>query len=240
MTLFLLTPFFVNTPAHAAVVINEILPIYGDPRDPSMEWIELYSTDPGPDPKSLNGWILQNAAGDKFHIGASPTISPHGFLTFTASQMNLSFSIHGDTVQLFDEKSTLIDSQSYPGILGYGNSMGRSVDGSGTWTTCTTATFNTNNNCPQPSPTPTTTSYPTATPTPKPIATATPTPAGQSPLGGATPTLTPAPAQQTFGSFLPSPTTTQVLGAVDLTSPTPTPDSTRLTLKIDKILAYQI
>ncbi|MCX6791612.1 MAG: lamin tail domain-containing protein, partial [Candidatus Gottesmanbacteria bacterium] len=233
--LFLLSPLFTNTPAHAAVVINEILPIDNDPR---LEWIELYNTDPGPDSKSLNGWMLQNAAGDKFILGASPVIPPHGFLTFTGSQMNMSFSIGGDTVRLFDEKSTLVDSQSYPDILGYDNSMGRSTDGGDGWVICAPAPYgwtkNGPNNCP-PAPTPT----PTAGATPYPTATAAPTPTPL-PTKISTPTSTPTPAQQTFGSFLPSPTATQVLGAVAATSPTPTPDQTKLTLKIDKILAFQI
>ncbi len=228
MTLFLLTPFFINTPIRAAIVINELMPL---DKNPDVEWVELYNTDDGPDSKSLNGWMLQNAEGDKFPFGINAKIPPHGFLTLTGYQMNMRFSIRGDTVQLFDEKtpSTLIDSQSYPSTLGYDNSMGRSVDGGGTWVTCTTATFNTNNDCPQPSPTANPTPFPTKIPTP----TLTPQPKADWPLAD-------TPAQRTFGSFLPSPAETQVLGTAITPSPTPTPDPTSLTLKMDKILAYQI
>lgn len=220
VTLFLLSPFFTNSSAWAAVVINELLP---KTEPATQEWIELYNT--GSEPVSLDRWTIQNSAGvaKTSILNASAIIAPHGFLTFTGSQTDISFSIGGDTARLFDEKNNEVDSQSYPGILGYNTSMGRSSDGEGTWTVCTIPTYNMPNNCPQPSPTPT--PIPTNTPSP------TPTPL---------PTNTLTPVRQTFGSLLPSPTETRVLGTADNTSPASTPDSTSLTLKIDKVLASQI
>jgi hypothetical protein len=231
ITLFFLSPFITNTSAYAAVVINEIYPKY----DAAWQWIELYNT--GSERVLLDHWKLDHTAGDakSYILNAGAIIQPRSFLTFFGSQTAINFSIEGDTVRLFDANGTLVDNQSYPGTLGYNTSVGRSTDGGDGWVICTpdppySATPDKPNNCP-PAPTPTPTPIPTntLTPTPTPLPTDTPTP-----------TLTPTPAQQTFGSLLPSPTETRVLGAVDLTSPTPTPDSTRLTLKIDKILAYQI
>jgi hypothetical protein len=225
-TLFFLSPFFINSSLYAAVVINELYP---KTEPANLEWIELYNT--GSELVSLDRWRLQNSVGvvTTFILNASARIAPHGFLTFPESQTDINFAIEGDTARLFDEKNNQVDSQWYPSILGYNTSMGRSSDGNGSWTICTTATYNKPNNCPEPSPTPTPLPTNTSTPTPTLLPTITPTP-------------TPAPTatRQTFGSLLPSPTQTQVLGAVNVTSPTPTPDSTSLTLKIDKILTTQI
>lgn len=217
MTLFFFSPFFTNASVHAAVVVNEFLP---KTEPATQEWVELYNT--GPESVSLDRWKLQTTTGfvQTFILNASWSIAPHGFLTFTGSQTGISFAIDGDSVRLFDDKNTEVDSHSFPGILGYNTTMGRDTDGGGTWGTCTTATFNTNNNCPQPSP----------TPTPLPVNTPTPTPTPQ-PTPIPIPLFTPTPTQETFGSFLPSSTER---------SPTPTPDRATLTLKIDKILAFQI
>ncbi len=237
---FFLSPFFITNSARAAVVINELLP----KTDPATnEWVELYNT--GSESVSLDRWHIDHIAGDakSYIFNAGAVIGPSGFLTFNGNQTAISFSIQGDTVRLFDATGTLVDSQSYPGILGYNTSMGRSTDGAGVWAICTTATYNTPNNCPQPSPTPT--PIPTAemTPTPTPAVTPYPT-LTTTPFPAATQNSiepeTPVPSRQTFGSFLPSPTENRVLGAQDVLSPTPTPDPATLTLKMDKILAYQI
>ncbi len=226
--LFLLSPLYTNSSAHAAVVINELYP---KTEPVTYEWVELYNT--GSEAVSLDRWHLDHTAGDvkSFILNAGAVIGPHGFLTFSGSQTAISFSIEGDTVRLFDVNGTLVDSKSYPGILGYNTSMGQSTDGSGTWTLCTTSTYNMPNDCPQPSPTPT--PVPTNTPQPKadlPL-TGTPTPTSV-PTKIPPPIPTPTPTRQTFGSF--------VLGAKDIPSPTPTPDQTSLTVKMDRILAYQI
>ncbi len=231
ITLFFLFPFYTNTPVHAAVVINEILP----KTDPAtLEWVELYNT--GSESVSLDRWKLQTETGfvQTFILNASAIIGPHGFLTFTGSQTGISFAINGDIVRLFDDKNTEIDSQSYPGILGYNTSMGRSTDGDGIWAQCTKVTFNTNNNCPVPTPTPE--APPTNTPTPTRPSQPTPTPL---PKAVRPPADTPTPTQQTFGSFLPSPANTQVLGAIETISPTPTPATDVLYFAVSKTrIAY--
>jgi hypothetical protein len=223
--LFFLSPFFTNTSAHAAVVINELLP---KTEPAAQEWVELYNT--GSEPVSLDRWHLDHTAGDvkSYILNAGAVIGPHGFLTFSGSQTVISFGIEGDTVRLFDVNGALVDSQSYLGTLGYNTSVGRSTDGGDGWVICTpdpyTATPDKPNNCP-PAPTPIPTAgatpFPTATPTPSPWPTKIPPPI-----------QTPTPIRQTFGSL--------VLGAYDVPSLTPTPDQTSFTVKMDKILAYQI
>lgn len=197
---FFLSPIVVHNFAHAAVVINELFP----KTDPvTREWIELYNA--GSEPVSLDRWKIRTSGGEAI-LNASAIIAPHGFATFAQSQLAISFSIDGDTVQLFDANANRVDSQWYPGTLGYNTSMGRSIDGAGSWTLCTTATPNAANDCPQPSP--------TATPIP---------------------TSTPTPQQQTFAIFLPTPTAPQVLGTQDDVSPTPTPTPTPTPASADMV-----
>lgn len=164
--------------AHAAIVINEIFP---KPSDETSEWIELYNN--GSDSVSLDRWKLQNTQGTPktFIMNASSIIQPNNFLILFQSQTGINLQNEGDSVQLIDANGSPVDSQSYPGILGYNTSMGRSVDGVGSWTICTTpATPNKPNNCPTPSITPTSIPISTSTNTPiasfTPIITSTPTP----------------------------------------------------------------
>lgn len=170
----------------AAVVINEIYPKYSDP---AWEWVELYNT--GSESVLLDRWKLDHTAGDakSYILNASAAIQPHGFLTLFGSQTSINFNIEGDRVRLFDANGTLVDSQWYPGTLGYNTSMGRSTDGGEGWVICSpdpyAATPNKPNNCPLPASTPTSipthtptsvpTSSPTLTPTSIPIPTASPT-----------------------------------------------------------------
>lgn len=231
VVLFFLSPFYTNTFVNAEVVINELLP-KTDP--PTYEWVELYNTESVR--VSLDRWHIDHTAtdGKSYILNASAVIEPHGFLTLSGTQTAINFSIEGDTVRLFNADGTLVDSQKYPGTLGYNTTVGRSSDGGDGWVVCAPDPYNATpgkpNNCP-PSPSPTLTSTPTPTviPTLEPL-----------PTHAVTPRPTPASTRQTFASFLPSPTEYQVLGLTKEVSPTPTPDPTTLTVKMDKILAYQI
>ena len=150
----------------AAVVINEVLP---KTDDVSGEWIELYNN--GSDPISLDRWSISNTSGTTktFMMNASATIQPKNFLLLNESQTGITLNKDGDTIKLLDEKNNAIDSQSYPGILGYNTSMGRTTDGAGVWATCTIPTPNQSNNCPMPTSTPVPpTPIPTVIPTPLP------------------------------------------------------------------------
>lgn len=173
--LFLLSPLlpFRQSFVFATVVINEIFPKPSP--DETLEWIELYNT--GPDPVSLDGWRLENTAGDKktYTIPSGITISENKFLTFSQTQTGINLYNEGDTVKLFDKDNHQVDSQSYPSILGYNNSMGRSIDGGGTWTVCASYTRNLPNKCPVPTPLPTPLPTPVPTNTPKPTMTPLPT-----------------------------------------------------------------
>ena len=223
--------FGFTTPVRAAVVINEVYPKI---TNVAWEWVELYNTDSTS--VSLDRWKLDHTAGDakSFILNASAIIQPHGFLTFYGSQTAINFGVDGDTVRLFDANGSLVDSQSYPGTLGYNTSIGRSADGGDGWVICTpdpyAATPNASNNCP-PAPTP------TATPIPTPTSTPTPQPKADRPLAE-TPTATPTSAPQTFGSLIPSPTG-QALGVTVLLTPSPTPTTDVLQFKISKTwIAY--
>lgn len=199
--LFFLSPFL---SAHrlyvsAAVVINEVYP---KPSDEISEWIELYNS--GPDQVSLDGWKLENTAGDKktYTIGPNTAIPAGNFLTFLQSQTALSLYNEGDTVRLLDAGNSQIDSQSYPSTLGYNTSVGRSTDGGGSWTICITpATYNKPNNCPQPTPTstPSPTSVPTNTPTPPPLPTPTSTPVPTQPPAPTSKVVSPLAQSEVLG-----------------------------------------
>lgn len=151
---------------YANVTINEILP---KTEDDSKQWIELYNT--GNESVSLDRWRLENTTGEtkSFLFNASSVIQGRSFLTFYQTQTGIILNKNGDTVRLIDEKNTVIDSQSYPGILGYYMTMGRTIDGEGVWSICTSATPNKINICPVPTSTPVPpTVIPTLVPTSEP------------------------------------------------------------------------
>jgi hypothetical protein len=150
------------TSIFATVVINEIYP---KTEQVTHTWIELYNN--SNEPVSLDRWTLKNSNGTAttFTMNASSIIQPRNFLVFNYSQTNIQLEKNGDTVLLHNEKNDLIDSQSYPSILGYNSSVGRSTDGAGFWTFCDQATQERSNNCPPPTPTPLITPSPTALPT---------------------------------------------------------------------------
>ena len=179
-------------PVHAAVVINEIRP---KTSSPDYAFVELYNS--GGTRVDLNQWKLENVSSPatSYILPASAIIEPNGFLVFFHPQTGITFHINGDTVKLIDFGGSVVDSQSYPGTLGFNIAMGRSTDGGDGWVMCApdpyAATPGKQNLCPQPSPT--ATPMPTSTPTPAPTATpkqvaptaaptATPTPKIVSPL----------------------------------------------------------
>ena len=168
-----------SSPAFAAVVINEIFP---KPSNETGEWIELYNN--GPNPASLEGWKLENTAGDKktYIIGSGIIVPVNRFWTFDQTQTAISLYNEGDTVKLFKPNSDgwdTADSQSYAGTLGVNTSTGRSSDGGGAWTICAAWSKNLPNNCPPPptmAPTVIPTSPPAGGPTPRPTDTLPDTP----------------------------------------------------------------
>jgi len=241
--LFIFLLFFLTAvPAQAAVIINEIFP---KTESPVQSWVELYNT--GNESVSLNLWKLDHTAGDakSFILPAGMIIEKHQFLTLYQSQTAMTFSIDGDLVRLFNQDGALADQSWYTGTLGYNTSMGRSADGADGWVVCApdpyASTPNAANNCP-PAPTPMATPVLTPTPTPQPKAdpaprdTPTPTPR-ITPFRP--PDITTVPTQQSFGSFLPSPTAAQVLGMVNTPIPTPTPGTNMFQFAVAKsTLAY--
>lgn len=95
--------------AYAAVVINELFP---KTEHADEQWIELFNT--GSEPVSLDRWKLQGTTGT-FTMNASAIIAPLNFLVFRRTDTGITLAISGDTVRLYDEKNTLIDSQKLSG-----------------------------------------------------------------------------------------------------------------------------
>ena len=199
---------------HAGVVINELYP---KPTDEQSEWIELYNS--GSESVSLNLWKVENTEGEKksFIINASAIIQPKSFLLLPKSQTGITMRNDGDTVRLIDQNNATVDTQSFQGILGYNNSVGRTVDGAGVWSTCTSATPEGKNICPEPSPTP-------------------------SPLVSFTPTATATPIPTVEPVVIPQDTPTPIIEVITVTRiPTPTPTSPDvITFAIQKTIGIQI
>ena len=162
---------------HASVVINEILPKIEDAKG---SWIELYNN--GSEPVSLDRWKIENTVGEvkTYTLNASAIIQSHGFLIFYNNDTGIPLNKSGDVVKLTDEKNTILDSQTYPGILGYNIAVGRTTDGGGIWVVCAFPTGGKTNNCLAPTETPT-------LPTPIPIPTAIPEPTFAIPAASSTP-----------------------------------------------------
>lgn len=166
-----------------AVVINEVFP---KTDDASQTWIELYNN--GNDSVSLDRWSIENTFGTQqsFSLNASTIVPGKSFVILPQSQYGFTLNKEGDTLRLFDSSGTKVDEQSFFGIIGYYQSMGRSTDGEGIWTNCTNPTKNSSNNCI--APTPTATPIPTETPAPTMTPYPTNTPITASPVS-ANPTL---------------------------------------------------
>ncbi len=164
--IYLLLPCIciLHSKVFASVVINEVFP---KTQDPAYEWVELYND--STDSISLDRWKLQNSSSNtSFGMNASAIIQPHGFLLFLQTQTGISLSSQGDTLRLINEKGEQVDSLTYPGILGYNMSYGRSVGGQSS--VCTVATPEKANDCPPPP-----TVVPTVIPSPTRVPTVTPT-----------------------------------------------------------------
>ncbi|OGE25892.1 hypothetical protein A3H85_01640 [Candidatus Daviesbacteria bacterium RIFCSPLOWO2_02_FULL_40_8] len=167
-----------------AVVLNELMvtPSSG------YDWVELYN--PSSETVDLTGWSLTDNATTSMKT-LSGSILGNGFLTF---DVGTRLNVGGDTVNLKDVSSIIVDTHSYSSNPGTDISIGRSPDGE-TWATLTSTSKGSTNGGALATPTslpptlePTSTPKPTTTPkptpttkptsTPKPIKepTATPTP----------------------------------------------------------------
>jgi hypothetical protein len=123
------------------VVLNEIL---ASPASEDREFIELYNN--GSTDVHLAGWKLSEISGstEKFYTistttGAFKTVSQsgstiipvHGFLAFYLSD-STALNNTGDTIKLYDNSSTLLDTHKYPAVP-VGKSVVRFPDGIGFW-----------------------------------------------------------------------------------------------------------
>ena len=176
----------------------------------------------------MNQWTLKNSNGEQktFILNASARFEGRGYYVIPNSQSGIVLNKDGDTVTLTNDQGSVIDTQSFPGTLGFNTSQGRSPDGGAAMTVCTAPTEGAANNCPAPTATP--------SPLPTPIATTAPV---------ETPFLTPtyAPVESDPVSLrtnnpsdesIPRTSPKSVLGTTSL--PTPTLDPTMVQIVIPK------
>lgn len=125
------------------VVINEFLP------DPSVtfseEWIELYN--PSSVDINISGYVLDDIISGgtaNYTIPVSTIISAGGFLVFNTSVTGIALNNGGDDVNFIAPDGTVLDSYTYT-VSADDISIGRTTDGSYTWTTFATPTKGTSN-----------------------------------------------------------------------------------------------
>ena len=131
------------------VVLNEIYahPASGAVAPKNREYVELYNN--GSTPVDTLGWQISEIAGSTetfYTIVASTTsnsqmqpfsgstiIPPNGFLVLVFNTVGAEhFNNDGDTVKLYDNATTLLDSHTYPTVA-TGKSVVRFPDGIGFW-----------------------------------------------------------------------------------------------------------
>lgn len=171
---FLILPLASKT--YAAVVINEFLPNPSGPSSEDTEWIELFNTEGSP--VILDNWKLDDIEGggaSPYTIASGTAIQANGYLSFEKSVTGVGLNNTGDTIRLINSSGTVVDSYSFTSTT-EDISIGRTIDGDGSFVTCQTQTKGSPNNCVIPTSTPTLTLTPTKTPTNAPTNTPTNTP----------------------------------------------------------------
>ncbi len=204
--IFFILPLISKT--YATVVINEFLPNPSGPSSEETEWIELFNTEGSP--VILDNWKLDDIDGggaSPYTIASGTAILANGYLSFEKSVTGVGLNNTGDTIRLINVSGTVVDSYAFTSTA-EDVSIGRTVDGGGSFVACQTQTKGSPNTCLLPTSTPTTTS--TKSPTNAPTNTTT-----------NTPTITPT--SQSFVSKTPTPTKkgTPTYTPTQTTSPTP-------------------
>jgi len=134
------TTLDVNEPNTNDIVLNEILPDpIGDDNaeKPNGEWVELYNKSDST--ISVAGWHLTDTTdvhlvpitGDKTNTGGTD-ITGHGFLVVYIGPTSIDLNNSGDTISLYDNTDSLIDSHTYPATP-EGKSIARIPDGGDIW-----------------------------------------------------------------------------------------------------------
>ena len=194
---FIFLLFFLGVPKPVSageVVINEFV---ANPHTGEDEWVEFYN----PNAIDISSYWIDDDTNFSEDTGNA---SKKQLTTIDTSSQNFPFynltvsffnntcdeSTGCDYVVLFSQEGLIIDQFQYSSeqIAQKGKSIGRSPDGSDSWTILETTTKGNSNSPPQSTPTPT----PTNTPTPTKIPTPTKTP---TPTKVPTPTKTPPPTK---------------------------------------------
>ena len=209
LSLFLMA--FPSSVFASTVVINELLPnpISGE------DWVELYNV--GIESIDLNGWYLRDEATTHIKDFSSSTVVAPG--AFLAVDVGTRLNKEKDTVMLYNNTDTSLDSQLYTANPGDGVSVGRYPDGSSTWVSLQNPTKESSNRGPLPSSTPTPTNVPTPTKTPSP--TKTPTPP-RTPTPDVIPTNTPSASSSMVSGAAPAKKPTPAILGEETSEPDPT------------------
>ena len=108
------------------------------------EWVEIYNL--GATAVNLTDWTIKDAAGIATHsLSELGTIDPISFKTKDIAEGFLN-NTGGDTVKLINPTSTIVDSHTYTGSVADDQSIGRDIDGTGTFKNCTIPTKGSTNN----------------------------------------------------------------------------------------------
>ena len=187
-----LLTFIKSVFASSNVVINEFL---ANPASGGNEWVELYN--PTSSDVNLSGWALSDKSGSKKSLDMLKAIPANGFAVYEYSGdgwlNNSASDSKPESISLFDNNGSAIDSFSYYSDQKESITTGRSPDGSDNWSVLASQTKGSANGNPPdtPTPTPGPTAAPakikTPTPSPKPTFPPAKTPAATSAIS---PTIT--------------------------------------------------
>lgn len=136
------TPTPTPTPNTGGLVINEFVANPGVLF--STEWVEIYNS--GATTINLTNWKLTDAAAHVHSLTSLGNIPAGGFGVLDIAEGFLN-NTGGDTLFLKDPSDTTIDSYTYSTSIADDKSIGRNVDGTGSFiNTCTTPTKGSTNN----------------------------------------------------------------------------------------------
>jgi hypothetical protein len=117
-------------PAFSEFLINPAAPL----TDASDEFVELYN--PGPGVIDLSGYQIRTGSNMNDHFELSGSIGEGEYLSLPSSQTHLSLVNSGDSAELLDPSSNVIDSAQWPAAeAGY---VWAKIDGSWEWSMAAT------------------------------------------------------------------------------------------------------
>ena len=196
--LVVIISFLCPPDTYAQVVINEFMV------DDSLEWVEFYVASDSAE-FLRDYWVdddnqFETDAGSSAKKKLTDLVVSN--ITYPYFELSSFLNNSGDLITLFDASGNVVDQYQYVNNPGFGVTIGRSPDQTGSFDSLLVVTKGSGNSSHKPTPTP------TPSPTPSPTATASPSP---SPTN--TPTNTPTPTPTPKPTATPKPTTSPVATA---------------------------